>query len=74
MPANGILIGKNEVIKWVDFDTSGNDLFELGYILRKYPDFWSALELECVIECCGIDACRFFPEDIINAVSTVNVP
>jgi len=29
--------------------------------------FWATLETECVAECCGIEALRFWPGDVIRA-------
>ena len=64
---NDIHIGAHETIQWVDFDATNSELFDVDHILGKYDDFWLSLQLECVAECCGLDAFRFYPEDIANA-------
>lgn len=64
---NDIYIGETERIPWVDFDPAGNNLFEIDYIVAKHDDFWTFLQIFCVPECCGIDAFRFYPDDIKNA-------
>lgn len=64
-----IHIGETERIHWVDFDTSSNDLFEIDYIIAKHKDFWTFLQFFCIPDCCGLDAFRFYPDDIKNAAS-----
>lgn len=67
-----IHIGETERIHWVEFDTSSNDLFEIDYIIAKHDDFWTFLQIFCVPDCCGLDAFRFYPDDIKNAASHVD--
>lgn len=65
-------IGETETIQWVDFDTSSNDLFEVDYVIAKYADFWAFLQIFCVPDCCGLDAFRFYPEDIAIASTHID--
>jgi len=67
-----IHIGETERIHWVEFDTSNNDLIDVDYIVAKHDDFWTFLQIFCVPDCCGLDAFRFYPEDIKNAVNHVD--
>lgn len=67
-----IHIGETERIHWVEFDTSSNDLFEIDYIIAKHDDFWTFLQIFCVPDCCGLDAFRFYPDDIKCAASHVD--
>ena len=62
-----IHIGETQRIHWVEFDTASNDRVEIDYIIAKHHEFWARLEIICVHECCGLDAFRFYPEDIANA-------
>lgn len=67
-----IHIGETERINWVEFDTSSNDLFDVDYIIANHDDFWTFLQIFCVSDCCGLDAFRFYPDDIKNAASHVD--
>lgn len=61
---NRISIGKN---KWLELENLDNDnLNNLECIdeIIKYDEFWDYLELECMSECCGINAFRFWEKDI----------
>lgn len=66
---NDIHIGEKERIRWVDFNTSSTDLIDIDYIVAKHDGFWTALQIFCVPGCCGLEAFRFYPEDIKNAVT-----
>jgi hypothetical protein len=67
-----IHIGETERIHWVEFDTSSNDLIEVDYIIAKHHDFWTSLQIFCVPDCCGLDAFRFYPHDIVNASNLID--
>jgi Family of unknown function (DUF6331) len=67
-----IHIGETERIHWVEFDTSSNDLIDVDYIIAKHDDFWTFLQIFCVPDCCGLDAFRFYPDDIANASNHVD--
>lgn len=67
-----IYIGETERIHWVNFDTSSNDLFDVDYIVARHDDFWTFLQIFCVPDCCGLDAFRFYPDDIKNAAGHVD--
>jgi len=69
---NDIRIGETERIHWVKFDTSIRDLFDVDYIASKYGNFWVFLQIFCVSDCCGLDAFRFYPDDIANASKHVD--
>ena len=56
MVTKNISIGKDEWIEWVEFDPQNVDLFELDLLLKPTEKLWKALETECVVGCCGIDA------------------
>lgn len=62
-----IHIGETERIHWIEFGTSSKDLFDVDYIVSKYDDFWIFLQILCVPDCCGLNAFRFYPDDIANA-------
>ena len=36
--------------------------------------FWRSLEVNCVSECCGINAHSFWPQDIWNAARQSQIP
>ena len=67
MATENISIGKDKWIEWVKFNSQNVDLFELDALLKPTEKLWKALETECVVECCGIDALRFWEEDIEQA-------
>lgn len=67
-----IHIGETERIHWVEFDASGNDLFDIDYIIANHDDFWTFLQIFCVPDCCGLAAFRFFPDDILNASNHID--
>lgn len=63
-----ISIGKNNLIKWVEFDPMDeNAILEIDYLLKPTFDFWHGIETQCVADCCGIDAFAFWPDDIIKS-------
>ncbi len=69
---SAIHIGETERIHWVAFDTSNKDHFDVDYLISKHDDFWLFLQIFCVPDCCGLDAFRFYPGDIANAVNHVD--
>ena len=62
-----ILIGNNLFIEELPIDYSGKMLDLDPYIAPLNPFFYR-LEVECVRECCGIQAFSFMPEDIQKAL------
>lgn len=64
-------LGNGKLIAWIKPNIKQED-FDADYIISKYPSFWSSLEYYCVAECCGLDAYRFHPEDIIEASKSIN--
>jgi hypothetical protein len=69
---SGIPIGENQRIHWVEFDAVSNDFADVDYVVAKHPDFWAFLEINCVAGCCGLDAFRFYPDDIIHASTQID--
>ena len=62
-----ILIGNNLFIEELPVDYSGK-LLELDLYIAPLNTFFDKLEVECVRECCGIEAFSFMPEDIHKAL------
>ena len=63
-----ILIGNNLFIEELPVDYSGK-LLELDPYMAPLNTFFDKLEVECVRECCGIQAFSFMPEDIQKALA-----
>lgn len=64
---NDIYISEYEKIEWVGFDALSCELVDVDYIIAKHDSFWKALEIFCVAACCGLNAFRFYSDDIKNA-------
>ena len=62
-----ILIGNNLFIEELPVDYSGK-LLDLDPYIAPLNAFFVKLEVECVRECCGIQAFSFIPEDIHKAL------
>ena len=62
-----ILIGNNLFIEELPIDYNGK-LLDLDSYIAPLNTFFDKLEVECVRECCGIEAFRFIPEDIHKAL------
>ena len=63
-----ILIGNNLFIEELPIDYSGK-LLDLDPYIAPLNTFFDKLEIECVRECCGIQAFSFMPEDIQKALA-----
>ena len=63
-----ILIGNNLFIEELPVDYNGK-LLDLDPYIAPLNAFFDKLEVECVRECCGIEACSFMPEDIQKALA-----
>ena len=63
-----ILIGNNLFIEELPVDYSGK-LLDLDLYIVPLNTFFDKLEVECVRECCGIEAFSFMPEDIHKALA-----
>ena len=61
-----IHIGENQYIKWIPFNDNLVCL-NIDDELQPTQIFWGKLATECHFECCGIGACDFHSEGIINA-------
>ena len=62
-----ILIGNNLFIEEFSIDCS-EKLLDLDPYIALLNAFFDKLEVECVRECCGIEAFSFMPEDIHKAL------
>lgn len=62
-----ILIGNNLFIEELPVDYNGK-LLDLDPYITLLNTFFDRLEVECVRECCGIEAFSFIPEDIHKAL------
>ena len=67
-----ILIGNNLFIEELPIDYSGK-LLDLDPYIAPLNTFFDKLEVECVRECCGIQAFSFMPEDIHKALVGLSV-
>ena len=63
-----ILIGNNLFIEELPVDYSGK-LLDLDPYIAPLNTFFDKLEIECVRECCGIQAFSFMHEDIQKALA-----
>ena len=66
--SDGVLIGNDERIQFVDIAGRTENAASIDNFIGEMEPFWRALEVNCVSECCGIDAHSFLPQDIWNAV------
>ena len=62
-----ILIGNNLFIEELPIDYNGK-LLDLDSYMAPLNAFFDKVEVECVRECCGIQAFSFMPEDIHKAL------
>lgn len=66
--SNGISIGENQ---WLVFDEIDSrppyQDVSIDHLITPLDSFWSALETDCVADCCGIDAFSFWPDAIAKA-------
>jgi hypothetical protein len=59
-----IRIGEKEWITFVDIAGRPYDqAVSIDHLIFPMESFWSALELNCVASCCGIDAFSLLPKD-----------
>ncbi len=69
-----VSIGKEEWIRFVDITGRTENAVDLDSRIRPLETFWRSLEVNCVSECCGINAHSFSPQDIWNAVRHTHDP
>ncbi|MEO1259317.1 MAG: DUF6331 family protein [Bacteroidota bacterium] len=62
----------NKKIKWIEFDPHKVDLKNIDELLLPIADFYKKLEVNCVVQCCGIDAFSFEKEAIKDALINEN--
>lgn len=63
-----ISIGSDEWIRFVDVTGRTANAAHIDPLILPMETFWRKLEVNCVTECCGINAHSFWPQDIWNAV------
>jgi hypothetical protein len=63
-----VLIGNDEWIRFVDVAGRTETAANLDALIAPMEFFWRSLEVNCVSECCGINAHSLLPKDIWNAV------
>jgi len=71
-PKNAILLGAGQWIEHIDLTGRYESAVNVDLLLMDLESMWSALETECVADCCGIDAFDFSAENIANAASKLN--
>lgn len=69
-----ISIGPDEWIRFIDVSGRQENAVNLDSHLRAAESFWRSLEVDCVSDCCGINAFSFWPQDIWNAVRECHDP
>jgi hypothetical protein len=69
-----VSIGENEWIRFVDITGRSDRPASLDEHIQPMEPFWRALEVNCVSECCGINAHSLWPEDIWNAARSARDP
>ena len=67
-----ILIGNNLFIEELPVDYNGK-LLDLDPYMAPLNTFFDRLEIECVRECCGIQAFPFIPDNIQKALVGLSV-
>lgn len=67
-----ILIGNNLFIEELPVDYNGK-LLDLDPYIAPLNTFFNKLEVECVRECCGIEAFSFIPDDIQKALVGLSI-
>ncbi|GAB3700690.1 hypothetical protein GCM10027592_27920 [Spirosoma flavus] len=77
-----IWIGPEKYIQWHEFDPQTQSIYEIDerVSFQKLYDkqdalsqFWKKTETECGVDCCGIDALRFWPDDIARATQNLDI-
>jgi hypothetical protein len=69
-----VSIGNDEWIRFVDITGRTEQAANLDALIRPMEAFWRSLEVNCVSECCGINAHSFWPQDIWNAARSSRDP
>lgn len=69
---NDIDLGENKWIRWVEYDTSIDDDFDIEYLLKEMQLFWFNMMTVCEALCCGIHAYDFSKENIAKAISDLD--
>jgi hypothetical protein len=64
-----ISIGKDTWIAFGDLAKCQGDPIEIDEQLSPVMPLFESLEIECVADCCGIDAFKLWPEEIAKAVA-----
>ena len=61
-----LLIGENRWITYVQHDWANIKWYYIDEIIQPLSSLLERLQIDCVAECCGLDAFSFFPEDILG--------
>lgn len=69
-----ISIGHDEWIHFVDITGRTANAANIDPLIQPMEAFWRKLEVNCVTECCGINAHSFWAKDIWNAVRNCEDP
>ena len=69
-----VLIGDDDWIRFVDITGRMENAATLNAFITPMESFWRSLEVNCVSECCGINAHSFLPKDIWNAARRCGDP
>ncbi len=67
---NNISIGEDKYIQWIEipYFKQRKQSIEIDELLKPTIKFWHQLEVNCVGECCGLDAFSFWAKDIKAAL------
>ena len=63
-----VQIGHDEWIPFVDVSGRTASAISVDSYISPIETFWRSLEVNCVSECCGINAHSLLPKDIWNGV------
>lgn len=72
-PRYSIPIGPNRWIEFVDLTGRYAQALDIDSLIQDLEPLWCALETHCVAGCCGLDAFDFYPENIANAGSNIEL-
>ena len=68
-----LIIGDDEWITFVQHDWANVEWFYVDDVLEPLSPLFKRLEIECVAECCGLDAFSFTRDDILAVASKLDI-
>ncbi|QDU27282.1 hypothetical protein ETAA8_23690 [Anatilimnocola aggregata] len=71
---NTVRIGLGNWLPIGEFQGSIEAAQDIDEWVKPTMPFWQHLQLECEIECCGVEALRFDPSDLLQARAKCNDP